>query len=112
MQRRIYVASLLVAALAIVLLVAPVAYHRWVFRLHDKRRLLAAANRLALAGLSATSVAISLAVLLVVTFVESGWIVPLLVAVPVGAFSVFWFAIPARERFERRQDAANVSRVT
>src|ERR1700722_9924446 len=54
-QRHLYETSLLLAALAIVLLVAPVAYHRWVFRLHDKDRLLKAANLLALVGLGMTA---------------------------------------------------------
>src|SRR5271163_1673852 len=49
-QRHLYEGSLITAALAIALLVAPVAFHRWVFRLHDKSRLLKAANLLALLG--------------------------------------------------------------
>ena len=40
LERALYRVSLLSAALAIALLVSPVAYHRWVFRRHEKGRLL------------------------------------------------------------------------
>jgi hypothetical protein len=97
-QRVLYLASLLLAALSTALLVAPVAYHRWVFRLHQKDRLLRAANVFALVGLFTVALAISSAVLLVVSFVESGPVVPLLGAVAVVAFTFLWFALPLRER--------------
>ena len=97
-QRHLYVTDLLLAALAISLLVAPVAYHRFVFRLHDKRRLLGVANVLAILGLGSTALAISGSVLLVLTFVESGWVVPLLTALLVGVFGILWFVIPIGER--------------
>jgi uncharacterized membrane protein HdeD (DUF308 family) len=97
-QRALYLASLLLAALSTALLIAPVAYHRWVFRLHEKNRLLHAANVFALVGLFAVALAISSAVLLVVSFVESGPVVPLLVAVTVVIFAFLWFALPIRER--------------
>jgi len=45
-QRRLYVADLLLAALATALLTAPVAYHRIVFRRHQKHDLLRFANAL------------------------------------------------------------------
>ncbi len=106
-QRHLYLTDLLLAALAISLLVAPVAYHRFVFRLHDKKRLLRVANVLAILGLGATALAISGSVLLVLTFVESGWVVPVLTAVLVGLFGTLWFAIPIRERWVARRGAGS-----
>ena len=106
-QRYLYLTDLLLAALAISLLVAPVAYHRFVFRLHDKKRLLRVANVLAILGLGATALAISGSVLLVLTFVESGWVVPVLTAVLVGLFGTLWFAIPIRERWVARRGAGS-----
>ena len=47
-QRHLYIASLLMAALATGLLSAPVAYHRLVFRQHKKAPLLRVANAMAL----------------------------------------------------------------
>ena len=51
LERALYRVSLLSAALAIALLVSPVAYHRWVFRRHEKGRLLRYANTQAIIGL-------------------------------------------------------------
>jgi len=80
-QRDLYVASLLLAAISTALLVAPVAYHRLVFRQHQKERLVKDANVMALGGLAAVALAISGAVLLVVSYVDTGW--------PVVVISVF-----------------------
>jgi hypothetical protein len=97
-QRHLYEASLLFAASSIVLLVAPVAYHRWVFRLHDKQRLLTVANTLAILGLGTTTLAVSGSVLLVLTFVQTGWLVPARMSILVVSFGTLWFAIPIRAR--------------
>jgi hypothetical protein len=97
-QRHLYEASLLLAALAIALLIAPVAYHRWVFRLHDKKRLLMVANLLALLGLVTTALAISGSVFLVLTFVETGWLAPTMITILIAAFGILWFIVPIRER--------------
>ena len=43
----------LLAAVATALLAGPVAYHRFVFRLHEKERLVRAADVMAIAGLGA-----------------------------------------------------------
>jgi hypothetical protein len=99
--------TFLVAALAIALLVAPVAYHRWVFRLHGKSPLLKAANLLALLGLGVTALVIAGSVLLVVTFVESGWLVPILTACLVASLGVLWFVVPVRERLMVRHEAGS-----
>ena len=104
-QRHLYVTDLLLAALSISLLVAPVAYHRFVFRLHDKKRLLRVANVLAILGLGTTALAISGSVLLVLSFVESGWVVPVLTALLVGLFGTLWFVIPLQERRMARRGA-------
>src|SRR2546429_1840116 len=48
-QHRLYVVDLLLAALATALLTGPVAYHRIVFRRHQKHDLLRVANVMALA---------------------------------------------------------------
>ena len=51
-QRTLYVATLVLAAVATALLVGPVAYHRGVFRRHLKRHLVGAANVMAILGLA------------------------------------------------------------
>ena len=63
-QRDLYLASLVLAAVATALLVGPVAYHRLVFRRRQKESLVRAASVMAIAGLAAVGLAVSAAVLL------------------------------------------------
>jgi hypothetical protein len=92
------VASLLLAALSTALLCGPVAYHRLVFRRHEKEQLLRAANVMALTGLATVGLAISAAVLLVVSFVERGAPVAVIAVATVACFAVLWFALPLSRR--------------
>jgi hypothetical protein len=105
-QRDLYEASLLLAALSIALLVAPVAYHRWIFRLHEKGRLLKAANVMALAGLASVGLAVCTSVLLVLSYVAMGWPVSLMVALTAAVFAFLWFALPIYERRHPSPDPA------
>jgi hypothetical protein len=93
-QRRLYVADLLLAALSTALLTAPVAYHRIVFRRHQKHELLRFANVMALAGLTTVALAISCAVLLVVSVVYDGLVAAIIAALVVGVYFVLWFVLP------------------
>jgi putative flippase GtrA len=97
-QRDLYKASLFFAAISTALLVAPVAYHRWVFRRHEKGKLLRFANVLAILGLAAVAAAISLAVCLIMTVVGNGWIVTLMVGCVSLSFVILWFVVPIIER--------------
>jgi hypothetical protein len=100
-QRELYVASLLLAAVATALLLAPVAYHRLVFRQNRKEQLVKDANVLAILGLAAVGLAISASVLLVVSYVESGSIVVIITVVTVCLFAVLWFVLPMVRRHTR-----------
>src|SRR5260370_16908673 len=71
-QRYLCTVSLLLAATATALLLGPVAYHRLVFRRHQKERLVQAANVMAITGLAVVGLAISAAVLLVISYVDRG----------------------------------------
>lgn len=93
-QCDLYEAALLLAASSIALLIAPVAYHRWVFRKHEKERLLRTANVLALAGLATVAPAVCMSVLLVLTFVASGWVVSVMVALTFSTFVLLWLVLP------------------
>ena len=68
-QRDLYVTSLVLAALATVLLIGPVAYHRLVFRQGMKEQLVRFANAMAILGLTAVAGAVLTSVLLVTDFV-------------------------------------------
>ena len=100
-QRGLYVVSLLLAAISTALLLAPVAYHRVVFRQHRKEQLVKDANVLAILGLAAVGLAISAAVLLVVSYVESGATVAIITIFTVCLFGVLWFVLPLVRRRTR-----------
>jgi hypothetical protein len=103
-QRELYVASLLLAAISTALLMAPVAYHRLVFRRHQKEVLVKDTNIMALCGLAAVGMAISGAVLLVVSYVAKGRPAVIIAVFVACLFAGLWFALPlARRRSRFRQ---------
>lgn len=97
-QRAVYLFALMLAAVATALLLAPVAYHRLLFRHHAKDTVLRVANASAVLGLIAVGLAISAAVLLDVSFVAHGAIVPTLVIAIFALFAALWFVFPLVHR--------------
>lgn len=65
LQRDVYFATLLLTAVATLLLMAPTAIHRTLFRRLQKRRIVEIGHRLAIAGLALLVLAIAGAVVLV-----------------------------------------------
>jgi hypothetical protein len=101
-QHGLYVLTLVLAAVSTALLLAPVAYHRLVFRHHQKEQLVKDANVLAILGLAAVGLDVSAAVLLVVSYVNQGATVVLITLFVVCLFAVLWFVLPlvrGRTRF-------------
>jgi hypothetical protein len=97
-DRNLYLACLILAAVATALLLGPVAYHRVVFRQGMKERLVKAANVMAILGLITVGLAVSSAVLLVTGFVAgytTGGVIAGLVLV---MFALLWFALPLARR--------------
>ena len=66
-QRDLYVASITLSAVATILLLGPVAYHRMVFREGMKESLVRFSNAMAISGLAAVAGAVLTAVFLVIT---------------------------------------------
>lgn len=97
-QRQLYVASLVLAAVSTALLMAPVAYHRLLFRQQQKERLVIAANVMAVCGLAAVGLAISAAVLLVTGYVDPGLPSIVITVFIVCLFAGLWFVLPLRHR--------------
>jgi hypothetical protein len=97
-QRDLYLATLVLAALATALLLGPVAYHRLVFRRGQKERLVRAASVMAVAGLVTVGLAVSAAVLLVTGYVASGLPAALITAFVTCVFGSLWFAFPLAHR--------------
>jgi len=97
----LYEVLLVLTAVATALLVGPVAYHRLVFRRHQKYHLVQTANVMAIAGLATVGLAISGAVLLVTSVVEHGAPVVLISAFTVALFAGLWFVLPLARRGQR-----------
>jgi len=103
-QRDVYFVALLAAAVATVLLIAPAAQHRILFRQKDKEKLLRRSNRYAIAGLVVLGLAICTAILLVVDVLFSlalGWTAAVAVAV---MLAITWVAVPFWRRSRSEQD--------
>ena len=84
-QKDVYFLALVTAAVATALLIAPAAWHRVLFRQHDKEKLLRRSSRSAFAGTVVLAVAISAAVLLVVDVLFSAtqaWVTAIVVLGP------------------------------
>jgi hypothetical protein len=97
-QRAVYLLALMLAAIATALLLVPVAYHRLLFRQHLKGSVLRVANTAAVLGLLTVALAVSATVLLDVSFVERGAIVPALAISVVALFAALWFLFPLSRR--------------
>ncbi len=97
-QRVVYMFALMLAGVATALLLAPVAYHRLLFRQHAKGAVLRLANISAVLGLVTVGLAISAAVLLDVSFVDHGAIVPVLTISIFALFAGLWFVFPLWRR--------------
>lgn len=91
-MRHLYEVTLTAAVLAGVLLIAPVAFHRVVFRDHLKEPLVRASHRLALAGLTFLAAALTGAVTLALS-VASGWPTALGVGVAVTVLVVLTWSV-------------------
>ena len=97
-DRDLYVACLLLAAVATALLLGPVAYHRLVFRQGQKEKLVRAANVMAILGLIAVGLSISASVLLVAGFVAGYGVGSVIAGLVLVMFALLWFALPLARR--------------
>jgi hypothetical protein len=97
-ERDLYLACLILAAVATALLLGPVAYHRVVFRQGQKEKLVRAANTLAILGLITVGLAVSASVLLVAGFVAGYGTGTVIAALVLVMFGLLWFAFPLTRR--------------
>ena len=99
-ERRIHFLAVLCTAVSSLLLIAPAANHRLLFRDGSKELLLQAANRLVIVGLFLLAGGIGLSLYLVTAVVFSSSLA-LLVSVAVALVTVFaWFVFPRLLRIE------------
>jgi hypothetical protein len=98
----VYTLTLMSIACATVLLIAPVSFHRTVFRRRRKEELVAFADRALMVGLALLLVGISSAVLLVLDVVLGRWPAVAGCSLVLALAAVAWYAVPLAHR--RRVD--------
>jgi hypothetical protein len=94
----VYTITLLSTASATLLLIAPVSFHRTLFRRRRKAELVAFADRALLVGLGLLFLGIVSAVLLVLDVVLGRWPAVVGCAFVVGVGAVSWYVLPLRHR--------------
>ena len=87
-------AALLTAAVSIILLVAPTAQHRILFRQANKQKLLFLANRLLLAGTVFLAASISISVFVVTDIFISRLWASISTALLAALFVILWYVVP------------------
>jgi hypothetical protein len=103
-QHGIYYVALVSAAIACVLLIAPAAQHRVLFRQHDKEALLKRSSRSAFAGLMVLIVAITSALLFVLDFFIGHWQAWTTSGVIFAGLVWWWAIVPLWHRAHNEQD--------
>jgi hypothetical protein len=93
-QIAVYTVTLLSTALATVLLIAPVSFHRLVFRRRKKAALVRVADRLLMVGLGLMVLAISAGVLLILDVVLGHWAGVLGGALVAAVGIATWYVLP------------------
>ncbi|MFN2519235.1 MAG: DUF6328 family protein [Jatrophihabitantaceae bacterium] len=97
-QRDVYMGTLVCAAIAAALFIAPVAVHRVLFGLHRKDELVAFTGRMAVSGLVFLATAMLGALLLVVDFVLGPIAAALTTSGTAALFAFLWYLLPVRMR--------------
>jgi hypothetical protein len=97
-QRDIYVVTLMLAAAATALLIAPAAFHRVIYRRRLKQHLVQAANKLALAGLVLLLLAMISALVLILDVTIGMGMAVILASGMLTWFFTWWFLLPFYSR--------------
>jgi hypothetical protein len=103
LQKGVYFASFLSAAVALGLYIAPSAYHRLNFRRRDKERLLITSNRFAIAATAFLALAIVGAVFLVTDVLYRAPFVGIVTGGTAAWFTWLWFGLPLVRRGEEQR---------
>jgi hypothetical protein len=98
LQQKLYFGTLLSTALTTVLLVAPSANHRMLFRKRDKEFIVLVANRLTIAGLASMALSMCGAILLISDFMFDSATPVIATGGAAFVFAWFWFVRPMRRR--------------
>jgi hypothetical protein len=100
-QKWLYIATLMITALASALLIGPVSFHRILFHRGLKPRLVTGADLMTRGGLAMLLVAINAAVLLILDVVVGGTTAWLLAGASTAWFVLIWYVLPYSARENR-----------
>jgi hypothetical protein len=95
-QQTLYFITLLLATAATACLIAPTAHHRVEFRARDKKRIVFAATKLAIAGLVLLAAAMTGAVMLITDLLYHSATVAIVGGVVALGFAILWFGWPVK----------------
>jgi hypothetical protein len=101
-QRDVYFATLCCAFVASACLIAPTAFHRITFHMHQRPALVSFANRLALAGLAALALAMTGVMLLIADVLFGKDAALAAAALAALLLVVLWAALPLSQRHVKR----------
>lgn len=93
-QKDVYVVALLAAAFAAAMIIAPVAFHRALFRQGRKPELVRYAHKMTTGGLVFTLVSMISCILLITDYLLNIVVATILTAATTVWFVIFWAAIP------------------
>jgi hypothetical protein len=98
LDRDVYFAALVATVLSTALLITPTAYHRFVFRHHDKEQLVETSNTLIIAGVGLLAVAMTCSVFVITDFLFSWAVTAAVTALTAFVFGGLWYALPLSRR--------------
>jgi hypothetical protein len=93
-QRDTYIVALMAAVFAAATIIAPVAFHRALFRQGRKPELVKYAHRMATGGLAFMVIAMVASVLLITDYLFNVWVSTILTVIAGGWFLTFWAVVP------------------
>ena len=97
-QKTVYFVALLCAAVATILLIAPSANHRMLFRTREKPEVLKLANREAIVGMAFLAAAVVAVILLITDYLYGDETTAVAAGLSGLGFGFFWYLIPLRRR--------------
>ncbi len=109
-ERNIYFVSLMLAALGVVLFIAPTAYHRLIFRMNDKEHLVQVTNGLAIAGLACLAMSMTGVIMLISDVLFGGATTIVMGIVTAAIFACGWYAMPLWRRRRRQLELEALAR--
>ena len=102
LDKRVYTVAFLMAGIATVLLVAPSAQHRLLWRQQRKEQQLEIATRFTIAGTACLAVTIASVIFLVMDVLYTNALSALAAALTVAIIIIGWYVLPLTVRFHRR----------